>query len=135
MLHALCVEDDDRHADVLAAALHGVAWVQRVAHADEALASLAHAVPDIVFCDVRGTSDAAPLLAASSLRIALDRAGDRVRARIPLVLVSGVDPDLLRSVAASICDTHALPKPFSPRALRELVERLTAPRVGAHPEG
>lgn len=127
MLHALAVEDDDRHADMLADALRGLAMVQRVAHADDALAALAWVVPDVVISDVRGTSDAAPLLAATSLRIAMDRAAARARARIPLVLVSALDPSVLHEVAAALHDTHALPKPYSPRALRELVTRLTAP--------
>lgn len=127
MLHVLAVEDDDRHADMLADALRGLAMVQRVAHADDALAALAWVVPDVVLSDVRGTSDAAPLLAATSLRIALDRAAARARARIPLVLVSALDPSVLHEVADTLHDTHALPKPFSPRALRELVTRLTAP--------
>lgn len=127
MLHVLAVEDDDRHASLLDDALRGVAVVQRVAHADDALAALAWIVPDVVLSDVRGTSDAAPLLAATSLRIAMDRAGARARTRIPLVLVSAVDPDVLRTVADALHHTHALSKPYSPRALRELVTRLTAP--------
>ena len=127
MLHALAVEDDDRHADMLADALRGLAMVQRAAHADDALAALAWVVPDVVLSDLRGTSDAAPLLAATSLRIAMDRAAVRARARIPLVLVSALDPSVLHEAAAALHDTHALPKPYSPRALRELVTRLTAP--------
>lgn len=125
MLHALVVEDDDGHADLVADALRGVAMVQRVAHADEALAVLAWVVPDVVLCDLRGTSDAAPLLTATSLRIAMDRAGDRVRARLPLVLASGIDPHVLREIAATIVHTHALAKPFTRTALRSLVERVT----------
>lgn len=125
MLHALVVEDDDGHADLVLCALRGIAMVQRVAHADEALAVLAWVVPDLVLCDLRGTSDAAPQLAATSLRIAMDRAGDRVRARIPLVLASGLDPHVLREIAASLVHTHALPKPFSRNDLRALVARVT----------
>lgn len=127
MLHVLALEDDDRHADMLVDSLCGLAMVQRVAHADDALAALAWVVPDVVLSDLRGTSDAAPLLAATSLRIAMDRAAARARARIPLVLVSAVDPGVLHEVATALHDTHALPKPYSPRALRELVTRLTAP--------
>jgi CheY-like chemotaxis protein len=125
MLHALVVEDDDGHADLAVDALRGIAMVQRAAHADEALAVLAWVVPDVVLCDLRGTSDAAPMLAATSLRIAMDRAGDRVRARIPLVLASGLDPHVLREIAASLVHTHALPKPFSRNDLRALVARVT----------
>jgi CheY-like chemotaxis protein len=119
------VEDDDGHADLAADALRGLAMVQRVAHADEALAVLAWVVPDLVLCDLRGTSEAAPMLAATSLRIAMDRAGDRVRARIPLVLASGLDPHVLREIAASLVHTHSLPKPFSRNDLRALVARVT----------
>lgn len=125
MLHALVVEDDGGHADLVADALRGVAMVQRVAHADEALAVLGWVVPDVVLCDLRGTSDEAPMLAAASLRIAMDRAGDRARARIPLVLASGLDPHVLREIAASLVHTHALPKPFSRTDLRALVARVT----------
>lgn len=125
MLHALVVEDDDGHADLVAETLRGLAMVQRVAHADEALAVLAWVVPDLVLCDLRGTSDAAPMLTAASLRIAMDRAGDRVRARIPLVLASGLDPHVLREIAATLVHTHALPKPFSRTDLRALVARVT----------
>lgn len=135
MLHALAIEDDERHAALLASALRPVAWVQHVPHADEALSLLGWVVPDVVIADCRGTSSASPMELAASLRIALDRAGDRARTRVPLVLVSGMDPDVLRSIADTLRDTHALPKPYSSLALRELVATLTAPRRGAHPEG
>lgn len=123
-VHALLVEDDDDHAAILASALRPVAWVQHVPHADEALSLLDWVVPDVVIADCRGTSSAIPMEFAASLRIALDRAGDRVRTRVPLVLVSGTDPDVLRSIADTLRDTHALPKPYSPRAMRELVSSL-----------
>lgn len=125
MLHALAVEDDDRLADDLVAALRGLAWVQRVASADEALAVLAWLVPDVVLLDLCGTSQEAPLLVASSVRIALDRAGDRVRTRVPLVLTSGLDPHVLQGIAGSLDRTHALPRPASRNALRALVARVT----------
>lgn len=125
MLHALAVEDDDGHAAILAAMLDGVAHVQRASTIAEARAVLGWVVPDVVLCDLRGTSDAAPLLAATDLRIALDRAGERVLARIPLVLVSGVEHYVLREIAATLTDTHWLPKPFRRGDLRALVERLT----------
>lgn len=125
MLHALAVEDDDRLADDLVAALRGLAWVQRVASADEALAVLAWLVPDVVLLDLCGTSSEAPLLVATSVRMALDRAGDRVRTRVPLVLTSGLDPHVLRGIAGSLVDTHPLPKPFSRSNLRALVARVT----------
>lgn len=125
MLHALAVEDDDRLADDLVAALRGLAWVQRVASADEALAVLAWLVPDVVLLDLCGTSSEAPLLVATSVRMALDRAGDRVRTRVPLVLTSGLDPHVLRGIAGSLDRTHALPRPFSRSNLRALVARVT----------
>lgn len=125
MLHALAVEDDDRLADDLVAALRGLAWVQRVASADEALAVLAWLVPDVVLLDLCGTSSEAPLLVATSVRMAIDRAGDRVRTRVPLVLTSGLDPHVLRGIAESLDRTHALPRPFSRNALRALVARVT----------
>lgn len=125
MLHALLVEDNEAHAADDAVALRGLAMVQHVASMDEALAVLGWVVPDVVLCDLRGTSDEAPLLAATSLRIAMDRAGDRVRARIPLVLASGLDPHVLREIAATLVHTHALPKPFSRTDLRALVARVT----------
>lgn len=125
MLHALAVEDDDRLADDLAAALRGLAYVNRVTHADEALAVLAWLVPDVVLLDLCGTSREAPLLVATSVRIALDRAGGRVRARVPLVLHSGLDPHVLQGIAGSLDRTHALPRPASRNDLRSLIERVT----------
>lgn len=128
MLHALVVEDDPRHAATLADALRGLAQVQHVETADAALAALGWVVPDVVLTDVRGVSHASPLEHVGSLRLALDAAGLRARVRspIPLVLVSAVDPDALRGVAASLAHTHALPKPFVRHALRELVSRVTS---------
>lgn len=125
MLHALAVEDDDRLAADLAAALRGLAQVQHVASADEALAVLAWVVPDVVLLDLCGTSREAPLLVASSVRIALDRAGERVRTRVPLVLYSGLDPHVLDGIAGALDRTHALPRLVSRAELRALVARLT----------
>ena len=127
MLHALAVEDDDRHAALIADTLRGIAVVQRVSLADEALSALAWVVPDVVLCDVRGTCDVSPLDAATSLRIALDRAGDRnrSRSRIPLLLVSACDPATLDEIARALVATHAVPKPFSPADLRAVVARVT----------
>jgi hypothetical protein len=45
--------------------------------------------------------------------------------RVPLVLASGLDPHVLREIAASLVHTHALPKPFSRNGLRALVARVT----------
>lgn len=125
MLHALLVEDDDGHASLVVDGLRGLAWVQRVTTLAEARDVLRVAVPDVVLCDLRGTSDAAPLLTATDLRIALDNVCARLRVRVPLVLTSGLDPHVLREIAASLVHTHALPKPFSRNALRSLVERVT----------
>lgn len=125
MLHALAVEDDDRLADDLTAALRGFAHVQRVASVDDAVAVLAWVVPDVVLLDLCGTSREAPLLVAASVRIALDHAGDRVRTRVPLVLTSGLDPHVLRGIAGSLDRTHALPRPASRADLRALVGRIT----------
>lgn len=125
MLHALLVEDDDDHASLVVDGLCGLAWVQRVTTLAEARAVLLVAVPDVVLCDLRGTAGGAPLLTATDLRIALDRACARLRVRVPLVLASGLDPDLLEGIAGSLVDTHALPKPFCRSNLRALVARVT----------
>lgn len=125
MLHALLVEDDDGHASLVVDGLRGLAWVQRVTTLAEARDVLRVAVPDVVLCDLRGTSDAAPLLTATDLRIALDNVCARLRVRVPLVLTSGLDPHVLDGIAATLVHTHALPKPFSRNALRSLVERVT----------
>jgi CheY-like chemotaxis protein len=126
VLHALLVEDNDDHAALVVDGLHGLARVQHVATADEARAILRTLVPDIVLCDLRGTSDHdAPLLTATNLRIAIDNASARLRMRVPLVLASGLDPHMLHGIAASLVHTHALPKPFSRNALRSLIERVT----------
>jgi len=125
MLHVLAVEDDTRLADDLAAALRGLAQVQRVASADEALAVLAWVVPDVVLLDLCGTSRDAPLLVATSMRIALNGAEDRVRTRVPLVLTSGLDPHVLQKIAESLDRTHALPRPASRADLRALVACVT----------
>lgn len=125
MLHALLVEDDDGHASLVVDGLAGLAWVQRVTTLAEARAVLLVAVPDVVLCDLRGTAATEPLIAATDLRIALNNVCARLRVRVPLVLTSGVDPDLLDGIAGSLVDTHALPKPFSRNALRALVARVT----------
>lgn len=127
MIHVLLIEDDDQHAEMIISALRGIVLTSRVSHADEGLAMLGWAVPDVVLSDVRGTSDASPAELAASLRIALDAASVRVGASapVPLVLTSALDPDALHDAAAPLHATHALPKPFSPSALRALVARLT----------
>ena len=126
MLHALLAEDDDGHATLVVDGLAGLAWVQRVTTLAEAREVLRVAVPDVVLCDLRGTSDHdAPLLTATGLRIALDNACARLRVRVPLVLTSGVDPYVLDGIAGALVDVYALPKPFSRNALRALVARVT----------
>ena len=126
MLHALLVEDDVGHAALVVDGLRDLARVQHVATADEARAVLRTLVPDVVLCDLRGTSDHdAPLLTATNLRIALDNAAARLRMRVPLVLASGLDPYVLDGIAATLVHTHALPKPFSRSNLRALVARVT----------
>lgn len=127
MLHALVAEDDDRHVALLADTLRGLAHVQHVTDADAALAALEWVVPDVVLADVRGCSRVSLAEHAASLRLAIDRAGARarVRTRIPLVLVSALDPDLLAEAVAPLPSAHAHPKPFVPSALRALVARIT----------
>lgn len=125
MLHALLVEDDVDHAALVVDGLRGLAWVQRVTTLAEARAVLLVAVPDVVLCDLRGTAATEPLIAATDLRIALDNACARLRVRVPLVLTSGLDPDLLEGIAGSLVDTHPLPKPFCRSNLRALVARVT----------
>lgn len=101
--------------------------MQHVEHADDALAVLAWVVPDVLLLDVRGTADVSPVDAALSLRVALDAAGARARTRhrIPLVLVSACDPEVLAEIARAVPETHAVSKPFSPRDLRAVVARVT----------
>lgn len=126
MLHALLVEDDVDHAGLVVDGLRDLARVQHVATADEARAILRTLVPDVVLCDLRGTSDHdEPLIAATDLRIALDNASARLRMRVPLVLASGLDPHVLDGIAGALVDVYALPKPFSRNALRALVARVT----------
>lgn len=125
MLHALLVEDHDGHAALVADGLRGLAWVQRVTTLAEARAVIRVAVPDVVLCDLRGTSDVSPTDAASDLRIALDSACASIRARVPMVLTSGLDSYVLDGIAGALVGVHALPKPFSRTALRSLIERVT----------
>lgn len=125
MLHALLVEDHDDHAALVVDGLAGLAWVQRVATIAEAREVLRVAVPDVVLCDLRGTSSAEPDIVATDLRVALDNACTRLRVRVPLVLTSGVDPLVLDGIAGALVDVYALPKPFSRNALRALVARVT----------
>jgi CheY-like chemotaxis protein len=126
MLHALLVEDNDDHAALVVDGLRDLARVQHVATVDEARAILRTLVPDVVLCDLRGTSDHdAPLLTATNLRIALDNASARLRMRVPLVLASGLDPHVLHEIAGALVDVYALPKPFTRNALRSLIERVT----------
>ena len=124
-LHALLIEDHDGHASVVVVGLRDLAHVQRVATVDEARAVLRTLVPDVVLCDLRGTAASEPLIAATDLRIALDNAAARLRARVPLVLTSGLDPHVLHEIAATLVGVHALPKPFTRNDLRALVARVT----------
>ena len=130
-LHALLIEDHDGHAKIVADELRGIAHVQRTTHADEALHMLRSVVPDVLIADVRGTSDGTPAEHVASLRLALDASGARNRTgpQLPLVLLSGVDPDVLRDLAASVPATHAMSKPFHHRTLRALVARVTGVEV------
>lgn len=126
-LHALLIEDHDGHASIVAEELRGLAHVQRATHADVALHALRYVVPDVLIADVRGTSDGTPAEHVASLRLALDAAGERGRvgAQLPLVLLSGVDPDVLRDLAAAVPATHAMSKPFHRHTLHALVARVT----------
>lgn len=137
LAHVLLVENSDAIAAHAAEVLRGVAFVSRVQDDEEAYALVAQALPDIVLTDLRGVmSGASPVDYVASLRVRLDACASRVRARSPaIVLASGMDPKVLHAIAGALVGVHALPKPYGPRALRELVERLTAPRGGAHPEG
>lgn len=108
-----------------------VAWVEQSLPDDEVMhvptlargvALLAAMRPDIVISDVLGVTDRAPLLAVTDLRTAMDRAGSE---HVAILLTSGVDPFVLRGIAGSVCNTHALPKPFSRSNLRALVARVT----------
>ncbi len=129
MLHAVLVEDDEHHAKELARVLEGVAAVTHVRTDGEVLALLGVVLPDLVVTDLRGVAPgASPIDYVASLRAALDAAAARARSRrpVPIVLASGLDPVVLRGIASTLTHTHALPKPHSPRALRELVTSLTS---------
>lgn len=135
-MHVLLVEDDDGSASVVSVALHGCAMVMREIDGAGALAVLRSTLPDVVLTDLRDVAGESPVDYVAQLRVALDATAAKVRApRTPIVLTSAVDPAVQHAVAGAIVGVYVLPKPFSPRALRELVERITAPRVGAHPGG
>ena len=129
MLHALLVEDDNSHAAMAADNLRGLAWVTRVATLAEARDVLRSCVPDVVICDLRGTSNTEPDIVATDLRVALDAVGARLRMSVPLIIASGVDPHVLHDLAARLPHTHALCKPFSRAALRGVVARATGERA------
>lgn len=134
--HVLLVEDRDDHASVVEVALRDSALVTRATDADAALVILRAMLPDAVLTDLHAIGGASPVDYVASLRVALDTASARLRApRVPIVLTSGIDPAAQHAIAGALVGVHALPKPYGPRALRELVERLTAPRGGAHPGG
>lgn len=136
LAHALLVEDDDGHAALATDALRGVVFVTRAADGDEALQVIRAMLPDVVVTDLREVGGCSPIDYVAQLRVALDASAERMRApRVPVIVSSGVDPSVQRAIAASLVGVHAMPKPYSPRALRALVASLTAPRVGAHPEG
>lgn len=138
-VHALLVEDRDDLAEIVAVQLREVALVTRVASDDAALALCREVLPDVVITDVRGVdAHDNPLGYVASLALALASAAARVRAAVPtIVLHSGLDPVVLRAIATTVRTTRVVVLPrLSPRAaLREFVTSLTAPRVGAHPEG
>ena len=135
--HVLLVEDRDDIAAIAAHALDRVAMVTRVRTDDDALAMLGAVLPDAVVTALRGViAGTSPVDYVASLRVRLDAAAARVRTKSPpIVLASAMDPDAQHAIALALVGVVALPKPYGPRALRELVEQLTAPREGAHPEG
>lgn len=135
--HALVVEDDEGHATIAIESLRGVAFVTRALTGGEALGVIRVMLPDVVVTDLREVgAGCSPIDYVAQLRVALDASAERLRApRVPVIVSSGVDPSVQRAIAASLVGVHALPKPYSPRALRALVESLTAPCSGAHPEG
>ena len=126
-MHALVIEDDVSHALLVCDTLRGTAHATVMASARKAIEALAWLAPDVVLADVRGTTDASPMEHALSLRLALDAVGAKVGSRIPLILVSALDPAVLAEIAAEVPHTHACPKPFSPSTLRTLVARVTGP--------
>ena len=70
----------------------------------------------------------------ASLRVRLDAAALRVRAKSPtIVLTSALDPDAQRAIAPTLVGVVALPKPYGPRALRDAVLSATAPTGARSP--
>jgi len=129
--HVLLVEDDVECAVQTAHVLGDLARVDHVRSDDAALARLAIVLPDLVVTDLRGVAPGgSPVDYVASLAVRLDALARGVRARTPaVVLASALDPDVLRAIASTVVlvPVIPLPKPYSPRALRELVTRLTAP--------
>lgn len=126
--HVLLVEDSDDLAVIASAALDRVALVTRVRTDDAALAMLGAVLPDAVVTDLRGvTAGVSPVDYVASLRVRLDAAALRVRAKSPpIVLTSALDPDAQRAIARTLVGVVALPKPYGPRALRDAVLSATA---------
>ena len=136
--HVLLVEDDPDHAVQTAQVLGDLARVDHVRSDDAALARIAIVLPDLVLTDLRGVAPSgSPVDYVASLAVRLDAAARGNRARCPaIVLASALDPVVLEAIASTVTLVLVvpLPKPFSARALRELVTRLTArPRTPGDP--
>lgn len=127
--HVLLVEDDAPLAAHAVDVLRDVAMVTTVRSDDDALATVAQALPDVVITDLRGVlAGTSPVDYVAALRVRLDAVAAKVRARSPvIILASAMDPDAQRAIARALVGVVALPKPYGPRALRDAVLSATAP--------
>lgn len=127
--HVLLVEDDAPLAAHAVDVLRDVAMVTTVRSDDDALATVAQALPDVVITDLRGVlAGTSPVDYVAALRVRLDAVAAKVRARSPvIILASAMDPDAQRALARALVGVVALPKPYGPRTLRDAVLSATAP--------
>jgi DNA-binding response OmpR family regulator len=118
----LIVDDDTATADVLADVLAIEGYQVRVArNGSEGLALLDDGYPDMLVLDVEMPGVSGPEMA---LQMFLKDFG---REKIPILLCSGIFN--LRNVAAQVGTPYYLAKPYTLRALLELVERVLVERT------
>lgn len=128
LAHVLVIDDNTDHAIIACDALAGVAHVTVERTPARGFAMLEVMAFDVVISDLSGVAEGTSWLAyATRLIAAITQSARRAGSMrpVPLILTSGLDPSVLTEITRALTNTHALPKPYSPRTLRALVMALT----------
>jgi CheY-like chemotaxis protein len=126
MADVLIVDDDGDIAAVVADVLRDAGHVCRMAHnGREALSLVSERRPELVLLDVEMPVMTGP---ETSTALMLRNCGDE---KIPVILISGIVG--LEQVAAVVGTPYYLPKPYSLRAVMQIVDCALIERASPHP--